>query len=153
MAFQERFSMSDLAAPWWLSDSAFFLPEFSSVFSAYLSSALSTRPRQFVYSFTNESNTQIEGPPTPYNRLDWGPVISGSVRDSIMVINGEHETFIFCKELPWNLCVHMNRDLEPTVRPQCVGGLCMGLGALILAVLWPPLPCSNLRVAVFLVVL
>ena len=43
----------------------FFLPAFCSVFSAYLSSALSTRPRQFLYSLTNESNTQTEGTPTP----------------------------------------------------------------------------------------
>ena len=44
----------------------FFLPAFSSVFSTYLSSTLSTMPRQFLYSLTNESNTQTEGTPTPH---------------------------------------------------------------------------------------
>ena len=43
MAYQERFSMSDLASPWQLSDYAFFLSEFSSVFSTNLSSALSSQ--------------------------------------------------------------------------------------------------------------
>ena len=43
----------------------FFLPAFISVFSDYLSSTLSTRPRKFLYSLANESNTQTEGTPTP----------------------------------------------------------------------------------------
>ena len=130
MAYQQDSKQrpSQAEDPWHPCDSALFLPAFSSVFSTYLSSALSTRPRQFLYSFTNESNTQTEGPPTPHNRLNWGPVISGSVRESIMAINGEHETFNFCKELPWSLCVCINRDLEPTMRPQCVGWIMYGSG-------------------------
>ena len=48
-----------------------FFPAFSSVCSAYLSSVLSTRPRQFLYSLSNESNAQTEGPPTPLSRLDF----------------------------------------------------------------------------------
>ena len=48
----------------WLLSSAFLLPAFSSVFSAYLSFALSG-PKQFLYSLTNESNTWTEEPPTP----------------------------------------------------------------------------------------
>ena len=50
--------------------SAFFLAAFSSVFSAYLSSALLTRSRQFLYSLINDSNTQTEGTLTPGNNLD-----------------------------------------------------------------------------------
>ena len=37
------------AVPWHLSDSAFFLPGFSSVFPAYLSSALSTGQGSFFF--------------------------------------------------------------------------------------------------------
>ena len=39
--------MSDLEAPWQLSLSAFFLPAFSSVFHAYLSSSLSKSQDSF----------------------------------------------------------------------------------------------------------
>ena len=57
VAYQERFSMSDsdgsMAA---LSHSAFFLPAFSSVFSHLPKFCPIKRPRQFLYSLTNESN-------------------------------------------------------------------------------------------------
>ena len=43
-----------------------FFPAFSSVYSTYLSSVLSTRPRQFLYSLQNESNIQTVGTPIPF---------------------------------------------------------------------------------------
>ena len=65
MAYRERFSMSDFGG----SMVAFLLSLSSSqhsvLSSPYLSSALSTRPKQFLYSLTNEDNTKTEGPPTP----------------------------------------------------------------------------------------
>ena len=58
-------------APRCFSDSAFFLLEFNSVFSVYLSSALSTRPRQLVSLFINGNYSTQRGLP---HQLFIGPM-------------------------------------------------------------------------------
>ena len=57
-----------VAIPWRFSHSVFFLPAFSSIFPAYLSTVLS-KCQGFLYSLTYEKNTKAEGTPAPPDDL------------------------------------------------------------------------------------